>query len=76
LTEDTQVAAVDAVAPETETDLAVEEVAVEEAAPEAPAAPAAEKRFPKVIKRDEEASIIHYSPKAHEELDPSTRFKD
>jgi hypothetical protein len=76
LTEDTQVAEVEAVAPETEADVAVEEAAVEEAAPEAPAAPAAEKRFPKVIKRDEEPSITHYSPKPHTELDPASRFKD
>lgn len=91
MTYDAKAVAVDAVAPDTdsETDVAVEEVAAEEVAPEevavedlAPEAPtaeaaeAAEKRFPKVIKRDEEASITHYSPKPHTELDPSTRFKD
>jgi hypothetical protein len=76
LTDDTEVAEVDAVAPDTETDVAAEEVAAEEVAPEAPAAEAAEKRFPKVVKRDEEASITHYSPKPHTELDPASRFKD
>lgn len=86
MTDDTEVAEVDAVAPDTQTDaaveevaveeVAVEEVAVEEVAPEAPAAPAAEKRFPKVVKREEEEGIVHYSPKAHEELDPAGRFTD
>lgn len=81
MTYDAKAVVVGAVAPDTETDVAVEEVADEEVAPEevaveAPAEPAAEKRFPKVIKRDEEASITHYSPKPHTELDPSTRFKD
>ncbi len=80
MTYDTKAVVVDAVAPDTETDVVVEEVsaeevAVEEVAVEAPAAPAAEQRFPKVIKRDEEASITHYSPKPHTELDPASRFK-
>lgn len=76
MTYDAKAVVVGAVAPDTETDVAVEEVAVEEVAVEAPAAPASEKEFPKVIKRHEEASITHYSPKPHTELDPSTRFKD
>lgn len=86
MTYDAKAVVVGAVAPDTETDVAVDEVAVEEVADEevapedvaaeAPAAPASEKEFPKVIKRHEEASITHYSPKPHTELDPSTRFKD
>lgn len=76
MTDEPEVVVVDAVAPDTDTDVIVEEVAVEEVSAEAPAAPAAEKRFPKVVKRDEEASITHYSPKPHTELDPASRFKD
>lgn len=76
MTYDAKAVVVGAVAPDTETDVAVEEVAVEEVAVEAPAGPASEKEFPKVIKRHEDASITHYSPKPHTELDPSTRFKD
>lgn len=34
---------------------------------------ATETKFPKVIVAAEDASIVHYSPKAHEPLDPSTR---
>jgi copper(I)-binding protein len=48
------------------------EVAEVEAA--APAAEPAEVHFTKVIKRDEDVDIKHYSPKPHTELDPSTRF--
>lgn len=76
MTDEPEVVVVDAVTPDTDTDVIVEEVAVEEVSAEAPAAPAAEKRFPKVVKRDEEASITHYSPKPHTELDPASRFKD
>lgn len=61
------------VAPETDTDESVESVEPEAAAA-APAAAPKENNFPKVVKRDEDADITHYSPKAHEELDPSTRF--
>jgi hypothetical protein len=77
LTDETEVVVVDAVAPGTETDVVVEEVSEEEVAIEAPAAPAAkENKFPKVINRAEDADITHYSPKAHTELDPASRFKD
>ncbi len=51
----------------TDTDIAVDT--------EAPAA-AAEANFPKVIKRDEESGITHYSPKPHVEVDPSTRHNN
>lgn len=55
------------------------EIAVDAEAPavdaEAPAASASKGNFPKVTKRDEESSIIHYSPKPHVEVDPSTRHK-
>ena len=52
-----------------------------EAAVEAPAEAAApvrakkEKEFPKVVARDEAAGITHYSPKPHQEVDPSTRHR-
>lgn len=49
----------------TDTDIAVD-------AP-APADAPADFKFPKVIARDEEASITHYSPKPHVEVDPTTR---
>ncbi len=59
------------ISPDTETEVEVE-AATDVAAPAA----AAEINFPKVINRDEESSIIHYSPKAHEALDPSKRFTE
>lgn len=34
---------------------------------------ATETQFPKVIVAAEDPSIVHYSPKAHEPLDPSKR---
>lgn len=34
---------------------------------------ATETAFPKVIVADEDPSIVHYSPKAHQPLDPSKR---
>jgi len=83
LTDTTEVAA-EAIAPETDTDVAVDApveaveapAEPEAAAAPAPAAAAKENRFPKVVKREEVAGITHYAPKAHEELDPSSRFTD
>ena len=54
------------------------EVAVEAPAEEVEAAapaPKKEKVFPKVVARDEAAGITHYSPKPHQEVDPSTRHR-
>ena len=53
------------------------EVAVEAPAEEAAAPVRAkkEKVFPKVVARDEAAGITHYSPKPHQEVDPSTRHR-
>lgn len=61
------------ISPDTETEIEVEAAATDVAAP---TTPAAEAHFPKAINRDEEPSIIHYAPKAHEALDPSKRFKE
>jgi hypothetical protein len=35
---------------------------------------AAETRYPKVIARGQDESIVHYAPKPHQEPDPSTRY--
>lgn len=54
------------------------EVSVEAPAEEVEAAapaPKKEKVFPKVVARDEAAGITHYSPKPHQEVDPSTRHR-
>ncbi len=32
-----------------------------------------ERKFPKIVNAAEDASIVHYSPEAHEPLDPSKR---
>ncbi|CAN5800393.1 hypothetical protein BH23ACT12_BH23ACT12_22980 [soil metagenome] len=52
---------------DTDTDIAVDA----QAPADAPAG--AESKFTKVVARDEESGITHYSPKPHVEVDPSTR---